>query len=34
MADDSILQEQTSHVGQEVNTEIILTLDSRDSIIH
>lgn len=34
MAEDSILPEQVSHIGQEINTEIILTLDSRDSIIH
>lgn len=34
MAEDSILPEQTSHVVQETNTEIVLTLDSRDSIIH
>jgi len=34
MAEDSILPEQTSHIVQESNTEIILTLDSRDSIIH
>jgi len=34
MAEDSILPEQTSHIVQELNTEIVLTLDSRDSIIH
>ena len=34
MAEDSIFPEQVSHVGQEINTEIVLTLDSQDSIIH
>jgi len=33
-AEESILPEQASQVGQEVNTEIILTLDSRNSSIH